>query len=298
MSVQGLWTNFCQLTMLKRKRRLKDGGATQSSPVLGQTCTPAHQIRNQPFSCSSFPALSSSASFGQSTASQSSTPLCWSVTRTQSLRWNCVCFVSFQPNLFSKLLHVPKYTTILGGNVQFDADVQSLHGFVLTGSWAHYAATFFETAWYLFQYCVETVLRAKWNWPHNKNRKCHQHDWNGMQYKKISVFGCGTSLFFIIPIRNRIIFVDWLTAQSLQNVTLPQSMFHNINNVLPDLWVWYNCLLHPNKLQGKEDLPFQSYPQVLMKDCKIRLKVYFMYFKVNLTATFRHIRYILNFVHT
>lgn len=109
-------------------------GSTQSRPVLGQTRTPAHQIRNQPFSRSSSSALGSSALFGQSTASQSSTPLCCSVTRTRSLRWNCVRFVLFQPNLFSKLLHVPKYTTILGGNVQFDADVQSLHGFVLTGS--------------------------------------------------------------------------------------------------------------------------------------------------------------------
>lgn len=37
-----------------------------------------------------------------------------------------------------------------------------------------------------------------------------------------------------------------------------------------------------------------------MKDCKLRCKVYFMYFEVlHLTAAaFRYIQYILNFVHT
>lgn len=83
-------------------------------------------------------------------------------------------------------------------------------------------------------------------------------------------------------------------AKNSSNVTLPRSMICNEKECLT-FQVSKRCTLD---LQGQNVLPFHSFPLVFMKDCKLSLKSIFMYFWVNLTATFRHIWYILKFVHT
>lgn len=106
-------------------------GSTESRPVLGLYCTPAHQIRNQLFYYLSTPSADLNWLEAPNTAAQYSTLLFF---RTPMEHQYSSCFWTHACIALQTILEVAMFSLMQTYKVYIF--------FCLTGRWAHYAASF------------------------------------------------------------------------------------------------------------------------------------------------------------
>lgn len=178
-------------------------GSTERSSVLEMNCTPAHQIQSQLF-CYVYALGWSSVDRKQHCLTVLSFVVFRTPMESQS-SWNTKCFVLSPPELFLKscMYWITHHTQ--NGNVQFDADMQSLHFFLSCREMSILCCIIFMTVITQLgcscQYLI--LLCTKENWLKRENRKCHLRHLNGIWYKNFCIW-TGDVFFFITNISQEI----------------------------------------------------------------------------------------------